>query len=161
MLRSNNEITSIYERQAKTVYRLCYTYLKNTSDTEDAVQSVFIKLINHNQSFKSLEHEKAWLLTCAANHCKDILKSAYRKRTDFDIPDIAETKAENDAQPELLEAILQLPDKYKESLYLHYYEGYKTDEIARMVEKPASTVRSHLSEARKILREKLGGEFSE
>lgn len=122
------------------------------------MQNVFIKLIDHDQDFKSLEHEKAWLLTCAANHCKDVLKSAYRKRTDFDIPDIVDSKTERNERPELLEALLQLPDKYKESLYLHYYEGYKTDEIAQMIDRPASTVRSHLSEARKLLREKLGGE---
>ena len=151
----------MYERHVKTVYRLCYTYLKNTSDTEDAVQNVFIKLINYQNDFTSSEHEKAWLLTCAANHCKDILKSAYKTRTDFDIPEIAERQSDNTSQDGLLEAIVGLPDTYKESLYLHYYEGYKTDEIAHMTNKPASTVRNHLSDARKLLRAKLGGDSSE
>ena len=56
------------------------------------------------------------------------------------------------------EAVLALPEKYKTCVYLHYYEGYKTAEIAAMTDTPASTVRSHLSEARALLRSMLGKE---
>lgn len=54
--------------------------------------------------------------------------------------------------------MLALPEKYKTCVYLHYYEGYKTAEIAAMTGTPASTVRSHLSEARALLRSMLGKE---
>ena len=57
---------------------------------------------------------------------------------------------------ETMEAIQNLPDKYKTVVYLFYYEGYNSEEIATMLKKPSSTVRNHLREARGILKERLG-----
>lgn len=57
---------------------------------------------------------------------------------------------------ETMEAIRNLPDKYKTVVYLFYYEGYKSEEIAKILKKPSSTIRNHLREARSILRERLG-----
>lgn len=123
------------------------------------MQNVFIKLITYSGSFSDSEHEKAWLITCAANYCKDVLKSAYRKRTDFDVHDnIASEDTEITENEDIQQAILSLPDKYKDCVYLHYYEGYKTDEIAEIIGRPASTIRNYLSEARVLLRKKLGGD---
>lgn len=140
------------------VYRLCFTYLKNASDTEDAVQNVFIKLMSHEHPFENEEHEKAWLIRCASNHCKDILKSAYRKRTEFDVFDVADENTDCLEPSDVYEAVLGLPDKYKDCIYLYYYEGYKTDEIAELCGRPASTVRNHLREARALLYDALGGD---
>ena len=71
--------------------------------------------------------------------------------------DVADERA-SDRFDETLEAVLALPAKYKDCVYLHYYEGYKTDEIARMTGRTPSTVRSHLSEARALLKSTLGGD---
>lgn len=151
----------------KTVYRLCYSYLGNAADAEDATQSVFIKLVDTPREFEDAEHEKAWLLVCAANLCKDILKSAQRSRT-TSLPETApETMPDHEPVPgsddalasdATLQAVLALPAIYKDVVYLHYYEGYKTDEIAEICGSPPSTVRNRLSEARKLLRKTLGGE---
>ena len=86
------------------------------------------------------------------------LKSAARSKAGSMPEDVADESSEADGYDETLEAVLALPEKYKDCLYLHYYEGYKTDEIARMTGRPPSTVRSHLSEARALLKETLGGE---
>ncbi len=146
-----------YQRHVKMVYRLCFSYLKSTSDTEDAVQNIFIKLIKNPIPFEGEEHERAWLIRSASNHCKDVLKSAYRKRTEFDVPDLADTSADP-GRGDVYEAVLALPEKYKDCVYLHYFEGYKTDEVASILERPASTIRSHLSEARALLHKMLGGD---
>ena len=62
------------------------------------------------------------------------------------------------AEPsDVLQAVLALPDIYKDCVYLHYYEGYKTDEIARMTETPPSTIRNRLRDARTLLRTALEG----
>ncbi|WP_255467479.1 RNA polymerase sigma factor [Raoultibacter phocaeensis] len=151
----------MYHRHVKTVYRLCFSFLKTEADAEDAVQNVFMKLIRSDKPFESAEHEKAWLIVCASNHCKDVLRSAVRAKAGVmpdDVPDERSSAAPFD---ETLEAVLALPERYKECVYLHYYEGYKTDEIARMLGRTPSTVRSHLSEARALLRETLGGETRE
>lgn len=142
----------------KTVYRLCYSFLGSAADAEDATQAVFMKLVDRPRRFSSEEHEKAWLIVCASNHCRDVLKSASRTRViTLDAEDMREPSSE-DHVDEVLEVVLGLPEKYKDVVYLHYYEGYKTDEIARMTGVPPSTVRNRLRDARELLRVALGGE---
>lgn len=156
-LPNAEDITALFRRHVKTVYRLCYSYLGSAADAEDATQSVFMKLINKPRTFNDEEHEKAWLIVCAQNHCRDVLKSAAHGNAaelPEDLPD-HRASAEGD---ETLRAVLALPAKYKTCVYLHYYEGYRTAEIAQITGTPASTVRSHLSEARALLKTLLGGE---
>lgn len=159
VLRTDNEIAAIYERHVKTVYRVCYTYMKNTADTEDAVSDTFVKMIKAAPPFENAEHEKAWLIRTASNVCKDTLKHWWRRREDLDSCSDslkADGGFEND---NTLEAVCSLPEKYKTVVYLYYYEGYNSAEISALLEKPKSTIRNYLHEARNILREKLGGDF--
>ncbi|MBQ9021394.1 MAG: RNA polymerase sigma factor [Eggerthellaceae bacterium] len=141
----------------KTVYRVCYSFLGNAPDAEDATQQVFMKLVDSPRSFASEGHERAWLIVCAQNLCKDILKSASRTRR-ADMPDdLLDTRASAEGDG-VLEAVLALPDIYKECIYLYYYEGYSTAEIATLTGAPPSTVRNRMADARKLLKEALGGE---
>ncbi|MDR0222005.1 MAG: sigma-70 family RNA polymerase sigma factor [Oscillospiraceae bacterium] len=144
-----DELSRIYSRQAETVYRVCYMFVKNPHDAEDMTHNAFVKLMNGSSvAFENAEHEKAWLIRAAANICKDFLKSAWAKRTDIPETHPAPQKPENEA----LRQVLAMPDRYKIPIYLFYYEGYKTDEIAKMLGKPASTVRGLLHRGRKILK---------
>lgn len=155
-LRNDLDIAALFNRHAKTVYRLCYSFLGCAADAEDATQSVFMKLIDRPRSFNDEEHEKAWLIVCAQNHCRDVLKSAHRTRQTELVDDYADERSPH--RDETIDAVLALPEKYKTCVYLFYYEGYRTAEIAAMTGVPASTVRSHLSEARSLLKTMLGGE---
>ena len=158
-LSTADSFVALYNRHVNTVYRVCYTYLRKAADTEDAVQNVFIKLLTKPMSFVSEEHEKAWLIRVATNHCKDVLKSAWMRRADFEsIPEPAAVDKEHD---ETLEEVLKLPENQRICVYLYYYEGYSTAEIAEIIKRPHSTVRNYLSDARKQLRERLAGIFDE
>ena len=149
------DIVEVYRRQVGTVYRLCYARLGNAADAEDATQSVFTKLIEHAPVFNDHEHEKAWLIRCAINHCNDVFKSAAKSKS-TELPDnLAEPSDEAASAREVLDAVLALPDPYKDCVYLHYYEGYKTDEIALMTDANPSTVRNRLADARKLLKNAL------
>ncbi|TJX13475.1 RNA polymerase sigma factor [Tissierella creatinini] len=160
LLRTNKEIAEIYKRQMKTVYRVCFAYMKNPSDTEDAVQDTFYKMIKSGVAFESEEHEKAWLIRTATNVCKNSVKHWFRKRADLaDYENLLSTG--NIEIDDTFEVVMSLPDKYKTVVYLYYYEGYKTPEISNILQKPQSTIRNYLHEARGILREKLGGDFNE
>lgn len=151
------DIEAIFKRHFSTVYRLCYSYLGSAADAEDAAQNVFMKLVNKPRSFDGPEHEKAWLIVCASNLCKDLLKSAYRTRVSA-LPDDASARmGTHDETGDVADAIVRLPSKYKDCMYLHYYEGYKTGEIAEMLGIPASTVRNRLRDARALLRRSLEG----
>jgi len=156
LLRTNDDIAEIYARHVQTVYRVCFTYMKNAADTEDAVSETFIKLLKAAPLFDGEEHEKAWLIRTAANVCKDNLKHWWRKRED--LAEYAEKLETHDFffKDDVTDAIFKLPEKYKSVVYLYYFEGYTGAEIAEMLRKPHSTIRNYLREARNILRERLG-----
>ena len=160
LLRTDKEIAEIYGRHRETVYRVCFAYMKNHADTEDSAQETFYKMIRSGAVFNGEEHEKAWLIRTAANVCKDSLRSRWRARENIeDYGNLCDGRAvETD---ETLDAVMSLPDKYKSVIYLYYYEGYDSVEISKILKKPQSTVRYYLLQARKILRDKLGGEFYE
>lgn len=159
-LPRDKEITGIYERHKLMIYRVCFTYMKNIVDTEDMVQNTFIQLIKTKKRFESEEHEKAWLIRTASNLCKNALKHWWRKRKNID--DYYGLQSQEIIEiDETFTVVMNLPNKYKTVVYLYYYEGYSSVEIAKTLGKPGSTIRNHLHEARKILKEKLGGDFIE
>ena len=161
LTRTNSEITEIYNRHSDMVYRICFAYMKNQADTEDAVQSTFCNLLKARAIFESVEHEKAWLIRTAANVCKNALRHWWRKRENLDDHENLQAAKSLFDIDETFTQVMKLPDKYKTSMYLYYYEGYDSTEIAKILQKPQSTIRYYLSNARKILCEKLklGGDL--
>lgn len=150
-------IKEIYERHVDMVYRVCYSYVKNSEDAKDAVQNTFVRLMKKDKIFESFEHEKAWLIVTAGNVCKDLLKSGWYKKTVSFEENVSEDFVYmNDDRKELLSQILQLPEKIRISIYLHYYEGYSSQEIGKMLNKGDGTVRGYLVKGRKILKERMG-----
>lgn len=151
----DEEFILFYTTYVDMVYRICFMFLKNTEDTEDAVQSVFIKVIEKDVVFKNTEHEKAWLIVTAQNYCKNQLKHWWHKRITFEAH--VHEGATEDEQQELLGLVMALPDKYKMPIYLYYYEGYKTEEIATVLQINGSTLRSRLKKGRELLKLTVGG----
>lgn len=159
-LRTDEEIAAIYHRHVDTVYRICFSYMKNAADTEDIVQETFLKLITYGRQFQSENHEKAWLIVTASNACKDALKHWSRKTENIEncrIPADFDFSEDFSKDNEIVDAILRLPVKYKDAVYLYYYEGYTTAEIAKMLHCPNSTVRNRLAKARKLLKKYFSG----
>lgn len=162
LLRTDKEVTQLYETYVDMVYRLCFTILKNRFDTEDAVQNTFVKLMHYAKPFDSPEHEKAWLIVTATNTCKDALRRASRREVPLEQQaELVDSSMADPASGSVLEAVLALPAKYRVPVYLYYYEGYSVAEIAAMLHKPASTIRNYLHEARQKLKQQLGGDFDE
>ena len=156
-MRSEQEANRVIELYADTVRRICMLHLKNHADTEDIFQTVFLKYLLSSKEFETPEHEKAWFIRVTVNACRDLLKSFFRSHTVsmeelFDQPALAE------GDSEVLEAVLSLPARYKDVVYLHYYEGYTALEIARILGKNVNTVYTLLTRSRQLLKEKLGGD---
>ena len=84
LLRTDKEIAEIYMRHCKTVYRVCFAFMKDPADTEDAVQDTFFRLIKSGPAFENEEHEKAWLIRTASNICKNMLRHWWRRRENID-----------------------------------------------------------------------------
>ena len=152
---NERQITEIYNRHVDTVYRLCYSYMKNANDTEDMVQETFLRLIRSGKVFENQQHEKAWLIVTASNLCKDQLKRWWRKTVPLE--DQVTVADSPDRDRDVLQAVVSLPADYKAVVYLYYYEGYTTQQIAKFLHCRESTVRSRLTRARKKLRSYLGG----
>ncbi len=144
------------ETYADAILRLSYTYLKNTHDAQDICQTVFIKLLTEPREFESREHERAYVLRMAANACKDLLKSPWRKRT-CGLESCMEVPAPEAADGSLLAAVNDLPPHYRAVIYLYYYEGYQAAEIGAILGVPTATVHTRLVRGRARLRELLGG----
>lgn len=159
-MRNEQEVNGAIDRYANMVRRLCMIHLKNEADTEDIFQTVFLKYTLRSKPFESEEHEKAWILRVTINACKDLLKSFFRSRTE-PMEKIMEWAAElpEDYQG-VLEAVLSLPQNYREVVYLHYYEDYTAPQIGRILGKNVNTVYTLLSRAKQMLRVKLGGDWT-
>ncbi len=149
----------LYKRNVKTVYRLCYMYLRNSADAEDVVQAIFIKYLETGKTFNDYQHEKAWFILTTHNHCKDIMKSWWKsRRIDIDsLPDVPYW--DKHESHEIVDRLLSLPLKYKTVLYLYYYEGYSVKQISQILNRNESTIRTQLCKGRERLKIDLGGVF--
>lgn len=154
-MRSEEEINRAIELYADTVRRLCMVHLKNFADTEDIFQDVFLKYALSSVVFENEEHEKAWIIRVTINACKDILKSFFRNRIVPLEELVNETAEMTEDNKEVLEAVLALPDKYCDVVYLYYYEGYSAVEIGRILGKNVNTIYTFLNRSRKLLKERL------
>ena len=156
LMRANQNFQNIYDRQVDTVYRVCYSFMKNHADAEDLTQETFLKLLSSGKQFENVRHEKAWLIVTASNLCKDALRKWWRRWEE-----IGQFEGSPDEEQDctVYEAILRLKKDYKTVVYMFYYEGYSTAEIALYLNCPESTVRSRLKRARSQLKSMLGGEM--
>ncbi len=159
-MKSTEDVNRVMEAYADMVRRICVVHLKNKYDTEDVFQNVFMKYLLYEGSFESSEHEKAWFVRVTINACTDWLRALSRRKwVSLDVLAEESTVLDNPSK-EILEMVLKLPEKYRDVIYLFYYEEYSAVEIAKILGKKENTVYTWLSRAKDILREKLGGEWS-
>lgn len=159
-MRSETDVNRALGEHANAVRRICFMHLNNRSDVEDVFQEVFLKYALYEAPFESCDHERAWLLRVAINACKDMQKSFWHRKVssleDADASHLSVT----DNNRDVLDAVLRLkPPKYRDVIYLHYYEGYKAAEIAIILGKKENTIYTWLTRAREQLKRTLGGEL--
>ena len=152
---TDQQFREAVERHGDMVFRLAYSYLKNRADAEDVMQETLLKLYTEQKDFESPEHEKHWLLRVAANECRKLLRSPWRRRTGS-LDETEETAVfDRPAQSELFRQVMALPPKYRAAVYLYYYEGYSVKETGELLGAKASTVQTWLMRARGQLKTKL------
>lgn len=150
------------------VYRLALGQTRSDADAQDVVQDAFIALLGCPKRFRDREHLRAWLLRVALNRCRELARSAWRRRVQtVDDPcllDVAsagfrdEDPLEGLAGNPVWEALGRLPEKLRAAAQLHYVEGLSCKEVADALGVPATTVRTRLYRARAALRAELAGE---
>lgn len=153
-LPPEDEARRLVHAYSDLILRLSYTYLKSTQDAEDICQDVLMKLVVGNQTFQSAQHEKAWVIRVTANACKDALRLGERRHR-APLDEASQAAAPEPPSDDVLDAVMALPQKYREAIYLHYYEGYSIGEIARITGRSIAAVAAHLSRGRAELRADL------
>ena len=149
----DKEFERINELNNLSVLRLAYSYLYDQYDAEDIVQKTFYKLYKNSKIMKLEDEEiKKWLYRVCINESKDLLKSSYKKRkTKLVLETIKEESKDNN----VIYLLQTIPDKYRITIYLHYYEGYKINEIAKILKKSEPSIKKYLAEGKELLRKEL------
>ena len=140
--------------------RIAYTYLKNRADAEDIVQDVFLRIIDKKPSFNDESHEKSWLIRATINMCKNKVNMFWNKNK-CSIDDVQEFAVSDkyNTDTSVFQAVMALGEKYRVVVYMYYYEGYSTPEIADVIGKNETTIRSLLHRARNKLKDMLKEDY--
>lgn len=158
-MRSEQETSRAIERYSDTVRRICIVHLKNDADTEDIFQTVFLKYVLSAVTFENEEHEKAWFIRVTINACKDLLKNFFRRHV-VSLDEVTECSVQPPPNyRDVWDAVFSLPQKYRDVVYLHYFEEYTAPQISRILGKNVNTVYTLLTRSKHMLREKLGGGY--
>lgn len=156
--KSDDEIKEVVEIYSSMIFRVSYCILGNRDDAEDAVQETLLRYLTKSPEFSSEEHRKAWLIKVSANISKNMMMFRLRREA----VSIDEVKSigihENDY--EIFELIMNLPAKYKIVMTLYYIEGYKSKEIAEIIDISEEAVRKRLQKGREMLKKIFESEES-
>ena len=146
-----SEVAKLYDQYAQDVFRLALSYLYHSQDAEDVCHSVFLTLVEKDVALLP-GSEKAWLLKCTANACKNHLKSFWKQHTE----ELNDNMVFCDQKDRELWAVVgTLPPKYRVVVHLYYYEGYQQDEIAGILGITRTAVQTRMQRARKLLEKEL------
>lgn len=151
---TEEEFNNLVKTYMDTVFRLALNYVQCSHTADDITQNVFIKLFHSNKSFENEDHIRYWLIRVTINESKKILISPWRKTVS--IEEYMETVSFPTLEhSDLFYAVMALPKKYRVVIYLHYYEGYSTEEISELIGIPSATVRTQLKRGRALLKSGL------
>lgn len=155
-------IEEVIRRNSETVYRLAYSLVRTRADADDIYQEVFLRYVRKAPAFDSGEHEKAWFMRVTINCCRNLWKSPWMQRRRALENDVLEREAAQEESYEiadedrvLIETVKQLPEKYRAVIHLFYYEELSVEEIGKITNSKASTVRTRLTRARRQLKSLL------
>lgn len=145
--------SALMDKYGNTILRIAYSYLHNMSDAEDILQDTLIQFLKNNPTFETDGHEKAWLVTVASNLSKNRIN--YNKLRSADELSEELVSQEKEDLNFVWEAVKELPENNREVIHLFYQEGYSTKEIADILKRKESTVRSDLKRGRERLQKIL------
>lgn len=162
-----NGLVQRYQRQ---VYNLAYRMLGNAEDAGDLVQDTFLRAYGALATFRQDASFLTWLYKIASNLCIDQLRSRKSKSTlsleveleegrepaaDLRSTGPEEAAVRSSVQEVVQRAIMNLPEKYRAVVVMRHLNDMSVDEIARVLELPTGTVKTHLFRARDMLRGRL------
>lgn len=159
-------IDEIMIKYGQEILQLVYSYVKHQETAEDLTQDIFVKCYHALHTYKGKSSFRTWLWRIAINHCKDFLKSWYNNKVVITENEsviwgrakenIEQTVIQNEEEQVLAAAVMHLPIKYREVIYLFYFEEMTIKEISAVIEAKENTVKTRLRKAKELLKERLG-----
>ncbi|MCT4567346.1 sigma-70 family RNA polymerase sigma factor [Bacillus thuringiensis] len=158
-------IDEIMNKYGQEVLQLVYSYVNNKEIAEDVTQDIFVKCYKFLYTYKGKSNVKTWLWRIAINQCKDYIKSWYNNKVIVTEDEAAymggqngsveQTVIQNAEDRELASAVMNLPIKYREVIYLFYYEELSIKEIAIVIDVKENTIKTRLKKAKELLKKGL------
>ncbi len=163
-MNCNNRLSTeqkhiIVEKHFDMIYKLAFSQTKDREHTDDVVQEVFLRFLKTDKCFESDEHIKAWLIRVTLNCSKNVFLSSWHKKTVPLSERADEPVFDKTELSDIYYAVRDLPTKYRAVIHLFYYEDMSVEDISKALGINASTAKSQLSRGRKLLKEKLKGEY--
>lgn len=149
----------LFRKYGDEILRTCMLILRNRALAEDAAMSVYEKAFSAFHRFRGDAAEKTWLIRIAVNECRNILRSsAYRTSAAGEIPDTVSDRdeySEAETKAAVSQAIMSLPEIYREAAVLCLYNGFTLKEAARLAGVGQSAMTFRVSKAKELLRKAL------
>ena len=157
----SNGFERAFKRNNKRLFLIALSFTANQYDAEDILQNAFMKLLKTETEFSDDEHIDKWLTSVTVNESKNLLKSAFRKRS-ADFEDYtAAYSFESEKSEDLFNAVMSLPKKLRTVIHLFYYEDMPIKDIADMLNIKQSAVKTRLCRAREQLKIQLGDDWND
>lgn len=153
----SEEFTRAILGMTDTLYRVAATQLRQRADREDAVQEALRRAWEKRHTLREERYLQTWVIRILLNECHAIQRKAARLLPREEIPAVQPQREETG----LKEALLQLEERYRTPILLHYMEGYTVKEVAGILRVPQSTVKTWLARGRKALAAQLKEEVFE
>lgn len=141
------------------IFAICFSMLSNREDAEDITQQAFLKGYSDIKQLRDINKFGAWITQIAKHMCLDLLrrkkltKLAIKQMIVDDVKD--QPTYDDNKYSRLQSALMQLKEEYRLPLMLYYLDGKSTKKIAESLDITVDTAHTHLSRARKKLRQLL------
>ncbi len=149
-------VLSWFEARKSKFYKIGWAYLKNHHDVEDVFHNTILKVHDHIDTLKQDRYFETWVTSIFINECRDIYRRNKRRQQENAIEGSEAGQHPSD-RLDLLDALDQVDEKFREPILLKYLQGFSQEEIAGILGLPLGTVKSRIYRGLLILRKEYGG----
>ena len=157
-------LRELMEAYSRDVFHVVLSYVKDRHIAEDLAQDVFVKVYDHMDTFRQESSYKTWIIRIAVNRAKDFLRSSARKNLSMDHFShvdsefsVEQTVISKIRDERLWRAVTELPDLYREVIWLYYAKEFSIDEISQVLSLGESAVKTRLFRGRELLKKAWKG----
>ncbi len=151
--RDMEAFVELMEKHKTSLYKVAKSYLRSEEDVADVMQETVLSVYEHIGELKNVAYFKTWITRILMNHCKDLLRQQKRYMVSDKLPESTDKAPENDR--EFYRLLGELPEDYRAVFLLYYGEGFRTREIAQILDMNENTVKSRLRRGRERLKQVL------